>query len=54
MTSSGIRLGAWDYLHWKDIKPIEKNGCTISAKVTVYAGTEEESLCEINKSVDGK
>lgn len=42
MASSGIRLGAWDYLHWKDIQPIQKNGQTISAKVTVYAGTEEE------------
>ena len=42
MTSSGIRLGAWDYLHWKDIEPIQKNDHTISAKVTVYPGTEEE------------
>ena len=42
MASSGIRLGAWDYLRRKDIEPIEKNGRPISAKVTVYAGTEEE------------
>ena len=42
MASSGIRLGAWDYLRWKDIVPIEKDGCTISAKITVYGGTEEE------------
>ncbi len=42
MASSGIRLGAWDYLRWKDIKPIMKEGRTVAAKVTVYAGDEEE------------
>jgi len=42
MVSSGIRLGAWDYLRWKDIKPIMKDGRTVAAKVTVYAGDEEE------------
>lgn len=24
MASSGIRLGAWDFLRWKDIQPIER------------------------------
>ena len=42
MASSGIRLGAWDYLRWGHILPIEKNGEVIAAKVTVYAGDEEE------------
>jgi hypothetical protein len=28
MASSGIRLGAWDYLRWGHIKPIEKAGKT--------------------------
>jgi hypothetical protein len=27
MASSGIRLGAWDYLRWKDVEPIMKDGC---------------------------
>lgn len=42
MASSGIRLGAWDYLRWKNIEPIVNDGRITSAKVTVYAGTEEE------------
>ena len=31
MTSSGIRLGAWDYLRWGNIKPIEKKGIGVVA-----------------------
>ncbi len=42
MSSSGIRLGAWDYLRWKDIHPIEKNGEIIAAKIIIYAEDEEE------------
>lgn len=43
MCSSGIRIGAWDYLKWKHIIPIEdKNGKIIAAKIIVYASTEEE------------
>ena len=41
MASSGIRLGAWDYLRWGHIKPVEKAGKTFG-KVTVYSGDEEE------------
>jgi hypothetical protein len=42
MASSGIRLGAWDYLQWSHFLPIERNGEIIAAKVIVYAGDEEE------------
>lgn len=41
MASSGIRLGAWDYLRWGHVKPVEKAGKTFG-KVTVYAGDDEE------------
>ena len=42
MSSSGIRLGAWDYLRWKNIVPVVKDGNTIAARVTAYSGDEEE------------
>jgi integrase len=42
MVSSGIRVGAWDYLQWRHISPIERNGQVVAAKITVYAGSEEE------------
>jgi hypothetical protein len=43
MCSSGIRLGAWDYLKWKHIIPIlGLNNEIIAAKIIVYAGEEEE------------
>jgi hypothetical protein len=43
MCSSGIRIGAWDYLKWKHIIPIEdESRKIIAAKIIVYAGTEEE------------
>jgi integrase len=45
MLSSGIRLGAWDYLRWKHIIPIKnENNEVIAAKVRVYAGEKEEYL----------
>jgi len=44
MASSGIRLGVWDYLRWKDIEPITKDGRIVAAKVTVYAGEEDEYI----------
>jgi hypothetical protein len=43
MCSSGIRLGAWDYLKWKHIIPIKNNKDeVIAAKIRVYADDEEE------------
>ena len=43
MISSGIRLGAWDYLKWKHIVPI-KDGKreVLAAKISVYASESEE------------
>ena len=43
MASSGIRLGAWDYLQWKHIIPIPHEGSKIiAAKLIVYPGDKEE------------
>ena len=42
MCSSGIRLGAWDYLRWGDITPIQNDDQIIAAKIVVYAGDEEQ------------
>jgi hypothetical protein len=43
MISSGIRIGAFDYLKWKHIVPIDNDGGEIlAAKMTVYAGDSEE------------
>jgi hypothetical protein len=42
MCSSGIRLGAWDYLRWQDVSPIVKDGKVVAAKLRVYAGEEEQ------------
>ena len=42
MVSSGIRVGAWDFLKWKHIIPVERIGQIIAAKLIVYAGKEDE------------
>jgi hypothetical protein len=42
MASSGIRIGAWDYLQWGHIHPVEKNNEIVAAKLIVYAGEDEE------------
>jgi hypothetical protein len=37
MASSGIRLGAWDYLKWKHVSPITNDkGQVVAAKLLVY------------------
>ncbi|WP_042685458.1 tyrosine-type recombinase/integrase [Candidatus Nitrosotenuis chungbukensis] len=60
MCSSGIRLGAWDYLKWKDITPISQNDKIIAAKIVVYSGDSEqyfsfispEAYSELKKWID--
>ena len=48
MASSGIRLGAWDYLQWKHVEPITNDeGEIVAAKLTVYAGESEQYYCFI-------
>jgi hypothetical protein len=43
MVSSGIRIGAFDYLQWKHIIPInDENKGILAAKITVYAGDNEQ------------
>jgi hypothetical protein len=43
MVSSGIRIGAWDYLQWKHVSPIANdNGEIVAARLLVYAGDPEE------------
>ena len=42
MASSGIRIGAWDYLRWGHIKPIENDGKIVAAKMIVYSGDDEQ------------
>jgi hypothetical protein len=41
MVSTGIRVGAWDYLRYEHITPIEREGKLVAAKVLVYAGTSD-------------
>ena len=43
MLTSGIRVGAWDYLGWRDIQPIEQSGEIVAARMVVYAGEENDS-----------
>ena len=41
-SSGGLRNGAWDYLKWGHVTPIEQDGTVVAAKVQVYAGTPDE------------
>lgn len=40
--SSGIRLGAWDFLKWGHISPQKRNGKIVCALVEVYKDTPEQ------------
>jgi hypothetical protein len=44
MVSSGIRLGAWDYLRWVHIQPIYSNSEITAVKILVYAGEENKII----------
>ena len=47
MASSGIRIGAWDYLRWEHIKPVKKEKKIIAAKIVVYHADDEEYCSSI-------
>ena len=49
MASSGIRIGAWDYLQWGHIRPIQKSNEIVAAKMIVYSGDDEEYYTFISK-----
>jgi integrase len=40
MASSGIRIGAWDYLQWGHIRPVKKDTEVVAARLIVYAVVE--------------
>lgn len=43
MVSSGIRVGAWNYLKWKHVTPLyAPNNVLLAGKLIVYAGEPEE------------
>jgi len=42
MCSSAMRLGAWDYLRWQDITPIQQDNKIVAAKIVIYSGDTEE------------
>ena len=49
MSSSGIRLSAWDYLKWKHIIPMLRNGRIAAAKILVYAEDDDEHFSFISQ-----
>jgi hypothetical protein len=45
MASSGIRIGAWDYLQRKHVTPlVDVDGHVTAARLLVYAGDTEEDV----------
>jgi len=43
MVSSGIRVGAFDYLKWRHVIPqVDSKGKLVAAKIIVYHGEKEE------------
>ena len=50
MVSAGICVGAWDYLHWGNIRPIERDGKIIAARMIVYDGEDDAYITFITQS----
>jgi integrase len=50
MVSSGIRVGAWDYLHWGNIQPIEQESKIVAARMIVYADEDDSYITYITPS----
>ena len=42
--SGGLRVGAFDYLTWGDVKPITRNNQVVAANLTIYRGEPEEYI----------
>ncbi len=42
MASSGIRLGAWDYMKFKHVVPLERDGRIVAGKLTNYSNEDDE------------
>lgn len=49
MASSGIRLGAFDYLRWGDIIPVVRHDNIVAARIRIYAEEEDEYYSFITK-----
>ena len=48
MVSGGFRLGAWEFLKWKHVIPMNnKEGEMLAAKIIIYAGEPDEYFCFI-------
>ncbi len=50
MISSGIRVGAWDYLTWGNVRPIQEDGKIMAARMVVYDGEDESYITYITPS----
>ena len=51
MASSGIRVGAWDYLKFKHIVSLETDGRIVAAKLIVYSGEDDEYFTFISSEL---
>jgi integrase len=50
MVSSGIHVGAWDYLRWRNIRPIEQDRKIVAARMVVYDGEDDAYITFITQS----